>query len=80
MPVTTEQAAKDIIEGAAKPIRVDEVLERLGISRSTLERWIRNKGPSKHPFPSPIFYIGEAPCWVAEQLVEWLQKSTHGMR
>jgi predicted DNA-binding transcriptional regulator AlpA len=37
-----EQLARAIVEGKVELLGVDEIVSRLGVSRSTLERWIRN--------------------------------------
>ena len=37
-----EQLARAIVDGKVELLGVEEIVSRLGVSRSTLERWIRN--------------------------------------
>lgn len=40
-----EKAATRVVRGEDRLIGIDELVERLGISRSTLDRWVKRRGP-----------------------------------
>jgi transcriptional regulator with XRE-family HTH domain len=50
MSTTTElmhrQLAEAVVNGQVELLGIDEIVKRLGVSRSTLERWVRNSRAS----------------------------------
>lgn len=75
--------ASAIVDGKVELLGVDEIVERLGVSRSTLERWVRNgkaaaavsfvdRISSRLGFPEPDIYIGNSPKWTKQTVVTWL--------
>ena len=50
-----------------KVLRIGEVLERVGISKSTLWRWIQ-----AGQFPKPINLGPRAVGWIEEEIDEWI--------
>lgn len=75
--------ASAIVDGKVELLGVDEIVDRLGVSRSTLERWVRNgkaaaamslidRMASKGQFPEPDIYIGSSPKWTKDTVVNWL--------
>jgi predicted DNA-binding transcriptional regulator AlpA len=78
-------ASTDVLLG------IDEVCQKLSISRSTLERLRRRQSSnsllSRHsvmsadefsglpPFPEPTIVLGRSPRWSAKILNAWLDKS-----
>ena len=62
---------EDEVKKVKKILREPEVLERVGISRSTLYRWIKSGD-----FPEPV-QLGppgsRAKGWIEEEIEEWLR-------
>lgn len=50
-------------------IRLDEVKDKVGLSRSTIYRRIANSG-----FPKPILLCGRASGWIESEIDEWLKR------
>jgi len=84
--VLDRSLASAIVDGKVELLGVDEIVERLGVSRSTLERWVRNgkasagaagvsfvdRVSSRLGFPEPDIYIGNSPKWTKDTVVTWL--------
>lgn len=49
-------------------LRMPEVLSRVGLSRSTIWRLIKNK-----EFPTPIRLGGRAVGWIEEEVEGWIE-------
>jgi prophage regulatory protein len=50
-------------------IRLNEVKNKVGLSRSTIYRRIANDG-----FPKPILLGGRASGWIESEIDEWLMR------
>lgn len=50
-PIDLKLAA-DVVDGKVELLGIEEIVTRLGVSRSTLERWVRN-GRAKLPAGMP---------------------------
>lgn len=81
--VLDRSLASAIVDGKVELLGVDEIVDRLGVSRSTLERWVRNgkaaaavsfvdRVSSRLGFPEPDIYIGNSPKWTKDTVVTWL--------
>lgn len=84
-PKIDKVLAKKIVDGEVDLMGIEEIVSRLGVSRSTLERWIRKERSLgsqstlsdmgyKTNFPRPDLYIGASPRWMKTTVVDWLQK------
>ena len=81
----------DIIEkiaaGEVTLLGIDDISKRLGVSRATFERWVRNGGKNRAStafsldedsnirFPPPDIRIGNSPRWDIETLKKWLRNN-----
>jgi len=50
-----------------------EVAEYLGVSRQTLQHWLKRTGLF---FPEPVARLEMGPVWKTEDIVEWRKKWT----
>jgi predicted DNA-binding transcriptional regulator AlpA len=86
-PKIDKVLAKKIVDGDVELMSIEEIVSRLGVSRSTLERWIRKERSlgsqsilgdmiDKTNFPRPDLYIGASPKWMKTTVVDWLQKQS----
>jgi len=53
---------------------IKELCERLGVSKSTLNRIRRNDIPNQVPFPQPTVWLGhgESPRWSSKSINLWI--------
>lgn len=76
-----------IAEGTAVLLTAEDICNRLSVSRSTFDRWVRRGGrdgisPSLKElmendhtsFPPPDIRIGNSPRWSIETFKSWLRK------
>ncbi|QMT41151.1 helix-turn-helix transcriptional regulator [Neisseria shayeganii] len=80
--MTFDFASNDVLLG------IDDICQKLSISRSTFERLRRNKQSSANSnlrsdefaglstFPEPTILLGRSPRWSATVLNEWLRKNS----
>ena len=62
-----------IAAGEATLLGIDEICTRLGISRTTFDRWVRCAGSQENiTFPAPDIRIGNSPKWEMETFKRWL--------
>lgn len=88
-----EEEARKVVRGEDRLLGIDELVERLGISRSTLNRWVKNPKTKNNinsfsknfsinsfeinPFPEPVTYLGSSPRWLESSIVKWLIHRGH---
>jgi len=82
----------DIIEkiaaGEVTLLGIEDISKRLGVSRATFERWVRNGARNRASmsvtlpdddnnirFPPPDIRIGNSPRWDIETLKKWLRNN-----
>lgn len=53
-------------------ITVKELMEKLRISRVTLERWRRSEA---YNFPKPAVVIARSPRWTKQSIIDWINNS-----
>lgn len=83
--------AQAVVDGEVELLGIDEIVKRLGVSRSTLERWVRNGRNTlpgmghvmpaslfagKTNFPAPDIYIGASPKWSKDTVIKWLMANS----
>ena len=76
--------ARRIIDGELELMGAEEISQRVGVSRRTLDRWVKpgnslakmmsNLDPEK--FPRPDLYIGNSPKWTKDTVILWLQENS----
>ena len=57
-----------MMDGPDRLMRIDEILEMLGISENTLRRMIKEGG-----FPKPIYISPRSPRWWLSDIMKWLE-------
>ncbi len=50
-------------------LRVSDLAPRLGVSKNTIWRWVRNKNST---FPKPIKLSDKVTVWKADDVLAWL--------
>lgn len=63
--VDVNDLVERIAAGKATLLGIDEICQRLGISRTTLDRWVRNSGGKLNSHGSIAEYIGDMGLGVA---------------
>ncbi len=58
-----------------KILRLTAVLEKLGISKATVYRWIQTEG-----FPSPIHLGPRAVGWTEDSIEKWVESRACGKK
>ena len=59
------------------PVGIVEIVDRLGISRATVDQWKlrysaeKVAGTSLVPFPEPRWTVGGRPAWNWDEIVAW---------
>ncbi len=62
-------------------IRVKEVLDRIGIGRSTLYDWLNPQSPRfDSKFPKPIKIGANAVAWLESDINEWINEKVMSSR
>lgn len=56
-------------------IRLEEVINKVGLSRSSIYRRIANEG-----FPKPILLGGRASGWIESEVDDWLMRCVRKSR
>lgn len=55
-------------------LSMQELCEKLGVSKSAMYRIRRNEIPNQVPFPEPVVWLGhgDRPRWSAKEINSWI--------
>ena len=56
-----------------KTYRIEDLVELLGVSRATLDRWLAESRAGKNDFPLPFSRPGRRLIWTAEAVESWIE-------
>lgn len=58
-----------------KLLRIREVSERLGVSKTTIYKWVKEER-----FPEPVILGAHASRWVEQEISDWLADRPRGVK
>lgn len=60
-------------DGSIEPIlEMAAVADRLGVAKSTVQRYLMPDRTQRWPFPAPAGHVGRTPWWVPSQIDAWI--------
>ena len=64
-----------MISPSEKLLRIREVSEWLGVSKTTVYKWVK-----EGRFPEPVILADHASRWVEAEIVDWLASRPRGVK
>ena len=67
-----EAVVNGVAEGDIQLLNTKDLMNILRVSRSTINRWLKDPTACDVPFPQPTFIFGRSGRWTKAQIVAWV--------
>jgi predicted DNA-binding transcriptional regulator AlpA len=68
---TLDELYGEDVQKLLEPVGITEIAQRLGVSRSAVDKWRFRPGKRAEPFPEPCGTVGGAPAWYWGHVQLW---------